>query len=180
MMTTFPLLGSLPPSRQQAFLDSLRQTVHADGERLFEEGDPGTEMLLIIAGQVRLSRRTEAGDTLKLATLGSGEVVGEMAVLSPAPRSAAATAVGEVRLAHLSRDVLLERLIVADPAAGALLRSSARLVSERLRHTRAKAMLVRDALAGATPEEVDDRLAIILGAERGDLTDRLQSWLRTG
>ncbi len=177
MDTTFPLLGSLPPVRQQAFLDSLVQTDHADGEELFAAGDPGHEMLLIVAGQVRLSRLTEGGDRLKLATLGPGEVVGEMAVLSPAPRSAAATAVGATRLAHLSRDGMLERLILEDPAAGALLRSCARLVSERLRHTRAKAALVRDALAGAAPGEVDERLATILGAERGSLTGRLQSWL---
>jgi len=177
MTTTFPLLGSLPPVRQQAFLDSLVQTEHADGEVLFSEGDPGHELLLIVSGNVRLSRRTEAGDTLKLAILGPGEVVGEMAVLSPAPRSAAAVATGDLRLAHLSRDGLLERLILEDAAAGALLRSCARLVSERLRHTRAKAALVRDALAGAAPGEVDHRLATILGAEQGSLASRLQSWL---
>lgn len=178
MTTTFPLLGSLPPVRQQGFLDSLVQTDHADGAVLFREGDPGHELLLIVAGHVRLSRRTEAGDALQLATLGPGEVVGEMAVLSPAPRSAGAVAVGRVKLAHLSRDALLQRLIVEDPAAGALLRSCARLVSERLRHTRAKATLVRDALDGAAPDEVDDRLATILGAQQGSLTDRLQSWLQ--
>lgn len=177
MTTTFPLLGSLPPVRQQAFLDSLVQTEHADGEVLFSEGDPGHELLLIVSGHVRLSRRTEGGDTLKLATLGPGEVVGEMAVLSPAARSAAAVADGPVKLAHLSRDNLLERLIMEEPAACALLRSCARLVSERLRHTRAKAELVRDALAGAAPGEVDDRLATILGAEQGSLSGRLHSWL---
>ncbi len=179
MTATFPLLGSLPPLKQRVFLNSLVQTHHQDGEVLFSEGDPGLEMLLIVEGQIRLSRKTEAGDQLRLATLGPGEVVGEMAVLSPAPRSALAIADGPIKLAHLSRDVLLERLILGDPAAGALLRSCTRLVSERLRHTRAKAELVRDALAGASPDEVDDRLATILGAERGSLAGRLQSWLES-
>ena len=179
METTFPLLGSLPPARQHAFLASLTQTEHPDGEVLFREGDPGDELLLIVEGRVRLSRLTMAGDELRLAELGPGEVVGEMAVLSPAPRSAAATAVGKTRLVHLSRDVLLERLILEDPASAALLRSATRLVSERLRHTQAKAALVRDALRGAEPEEVDRRPANILGAEGGKLTDRLKSWLET-
>ncbi len=178
MATTFPLLGSLPPARQQAFLDSLEQTSHATGDRLFGEGDPGHEMLLIMAGQVQLRRRTDTGEALKLAILGPGEVVGEMAVLSPAPRSAEAIAITPVRLAHLSREELLERLLRQDPAVGALLRSCARLVSERLRHTRAKAAVVREALAGAeNPAEVDDRLANILRTEGGSLTERLQSWL---
>lgn len=174
---TFALLGATPEAEQAEFLAGLVQTSHEHGEVLFREGDPGDHLLLILEGRVRLSRLTAAADELKLASLGAGEVVGEMAVLSPAPRSAAATAEGPTRVARLSRDALLERLVLEDPVAGTLLRNCTRLVAERLRRTRGKVALVRDALRGAEPGSVDARLAALVGEEAGPLATRMKSWL---
>ena len=64
------------------------------GEKLFEEGEPGTSMYVVQAGRIRLVRRV--GQTeVAIAVLGQGEVFGEMAVLEGLPRTAAAIAVEE-------------------------------------------------------------------------------------
>lgn len=62
------------------------------GEVLFREGDVGSEMFVIQAGRVRVTKRI-AGGELTIAMLGRGEFLGEMAILNNKPRSATATVV---------------------------------------------------------------------------------------
>jgi CRP-like cAMP-binding protein len=57
------------------------------GESLFEEGQAGTEMFVVRTGRFELSA---GGRTLE--TIGPGGMIGEMALIDPAPRSATATA----------------------------------------------------------------------------------------
>lgn len=72
----------------------------AAGEALFEEGERGDCLQLVRSGSVTVSRRL-AGRDVVLAYLPAGEYVGEMALMSDAPRSAtvrAATATETIRL----------------------------------------------------------------------------------
>lgn len=62
----------------------------APGAVLFREGELGSEMYVIQAGHVRISKRVANGDKV-LATLGPGEFLGEMAILNSKPRTATAT-----------------------------------------------------------------------------------------
>ncbi len=59
----------------------------AAGEVVFAEGDPATEMFVVREGTVELRK----GATV-LETLGPGAILGEMAIIDPAPRSATAVA----------------------------------------------------------------------------------------
>lgn len=58
------------------------------GKVLIEEGERGREFFVIVSGEVEVRRKGR-----KLATLGPGSFVGEMALLSKAPRNATVTAV---------------------------------------------------------------------------------------
>jgi DNA-binding CsgD family transcriptional regulator/signal-transduction protein with cAMP-binding, CBS, and nucleotidyltransferase domain len=60
-------------------------------EVIFEEGSTGVEMYIVYSGKVRLSTK-EPGREITLATIGSGEFFGEMAVIDSAFRTATATA----------------------------------------------------------------------------------------
>ncbi len=81
----------------------------ADGEILFKEGDQGQEMYLIRSGKVEISSAS-GGVKKVLATLGEGSFLGEMAIVDDAPRSATATAVGEVSLLILDRAAFKQQL----------------------------------------------------------------------
>lgn len=50
-------------------------------------------LFAVIRGQVRITRLSEYGVEQELATLGRGEILGEMGLLDDHPRSATATAI---------------------------------------------------------------------------------------
>ena len=57
------------------------------GKVLIQEGERGREFFVIVSGEVEVRRKGR-----KIATLGPGEFVGEMALLSKAPRNSTVTA----------------------------------------------------------------------------------------
>ena len=64
---------------------------------LFEEGQPGDEMYIIVSGEIELRR--QVGDVERvLAVLPAGEFFGEMAILNGRPRSATAVARSHTRV----------------------------------------------------------------------------------
>jgi CRP/FNR family cyclic AMP-dependent transcriptional regulator len=100
-----------------------------DGERLLprgttivSKGDPGTSMMAVLVGRVRVSNVSTDGREVTLNVIGPGEVLGEIALLDGKPRSAAATAIEDTTALVverrqflpflLSHETLVERLLV--------------------------------------------------------------------
>lgn len=80
-------------------------------EILFEEGDQGTDVYVVLGGRLRAFRRTSKGTEI-LNEIGRGETVGELAFLLNAPRSASVMAIRETRIARFDRadfELLLSR-----------------------------------------------------------------------
>jgi CRP-like cAMP-binding protein len=61
----------------------------AAGTVLFEEGQPGADMYVVLAGQVEIRRKVGESEHV-LAVLMPGDFFGEMAILNQRPRSATA------------------------------------------------------------------------------------------
>jgi CRP/FNR family transcriptional regulator, cyclic AMP receptor protein len=69
----------------------------AAGTVLFEEGQPGDNMYIVLTGEVEIRR--QVGDSERvLAVLPAGEFFGEMAILNARPRSATAVVRSDARL----------------------------------------------------------------------------------
>jgi CRP-like cAMP-binding protein len=120
-------LRSIPPEHVQMLVDYVRPAAFAPGERVFGEGDRGDRMYFIEQGEVALSR---GGAEFK--TLGAGDVLGEIALLTGAPRTAQAVArTHAVALALLKED--FDRVRRASPELEAAI---ARLASQRLEENR--------------------------------------------
>jgi CRP-like cAMP-binding protein len=73
------------------------------GQYLFKQGDPASEMYVVRTGSVTLEA---AGRTLE--TVGPGGVIGEMALIDPAPRSATAVAGDGCTVTVVNEYTLLE------------------------------------------------------------------------
>jgi sigma-B regulation protein RsbU (phosphoserine phosphatase) len=72
---------------------------YAAGEVIFEAGDRGGEMFLVLSGEVLITLQGAEIDRLK-----QGDILGEMALVEEAARSASATAAVESRLLCVDRD----------------------------------------------------------------------------
>jgi len=83
------------------------------GETLFQRGDPGLSMMVILSGEVQIALPSEAGATQILNMLRQGDVFGEIALFDGKPRSADAIAVTNGRLLVIERAATL-RLMEQD------------------------------------------------------------------
>lgn len=75
------------------------ERTYAAGERVMTEGEPGDALLVVADGALQVS----AGDTT-LGRRGRGSVIGELALLDPAPRSASVTAIEDSLVLVISKD----------------------------------------------------------------------------
>ena len=85
----------------------LEEEEYQDGDVILREGTSLDWIYVILEGQVRIQKRTPKGP-VAIATIGEGQMVGEMAFLErgKVPRAASAVASGYVRLGVLDRDRL--------------------------------------------------------------------------
>lgn len=79
------------------------------GTVLFSEGEPGDKAYLIVSGTVDIFRTRHDGEQL-LASVGRGELIGEMSLIDSQPRMASARANTDAELIVISQDDLSERL----------------------------------------------------------------------
>jgi len=93
--------------------DSELGKVYAEGELIFKEGDEGDRMYVIQSGRVQITKKTSSGD-ITIATLGSGEIFGEMALFDRLPRSATAAAFDKARILSIDK-IKLFQTIDRDP-----------------------------------------------------------------
>jgi CRP/FNR family cyclic AMP-dependent transcriptional regulator len=75
--------------RERELIDSksVRRT-YQRGAKLFLQGDSAGEVLIIQRGQIKITVASHDGREVLLEVRGSGEVVGEMALIDNSPRSA--------------------------------------------------------------------------------------------
>ena len=85
-----------------------RKTIKA-GDLVFEEGEKGDFAYLIVSGQVEIFRKSGNNERV-LATLGRGEIIGEMALIDDHPRVASARALEDSEFSLISEKSLQQRL----------------------------------------------------------------------
>lgn len=118
------------------------------GDVIFSEGEPGDSLYIVLSGKVKIGRRAVDGRQNLIAIMGPSDMVGELSLFDPGPRTATATAVTDSRLARLRKQSLRPWLTNRPEIAEQLLRVLAR----RLRRT-------NDALADLIFTDVPGRVA---------------------
>lgn len=125
-----PFLTGLDPISSRAIQERMASVAVAGGTTLFEEGEEGDSLYILVAGAIGISARDPStGVVQRIARLRPPETFGEMALLTSAPRSATAIALRDTHLLRLSRPAFEE---VIDLYPRTLL-YFARLLAERLR-----------------------------------------------
>lgn len=145
-----------------ALLGSLSPVVFRAGKKLFTQGDPGERAYVLYDGFARVNCCDTGGRERLIAIAGPGDVVGELAVFDPGPRTSTVTALSDVGAGWLDRTIL-RRCAAQRPAMlQELLRLLARQVKHRHDHWAAA--------LGADPPRLA-RVLIHLGARVGTEKD---------
>jgi uncharacterized protein len=76
------------------------------GEVILRQGDAGNSMLLLLKGELTVLIENSQGENAKITTVSSGEIIGEMSLLSGDPRSASVQAVSDAQLLKIDAHVL--------------------------------------------------------------------------
>lgn len=105
-----------------------------DGAYIFQEGDEGDEMYVVLEGRARISKYIPGGGEEALAILDRGDFFGEMSLIDGEPRSADARAHGgPLTVLALDQPTVQEVLSMDSQASLEFLQLLCRLISHRLR-----------------------------------------------
>lgn len=125
---------------------------------LIRQGDPGESMFIILEGAARVSVLGQGGDSREVAVLAAGDVIGEMSLMTGAPRNATVSALTRMRVLEITKEPV-----------EALLRKSPELL-QRFSHVLAKRAQERDQIAQRT---------IQVATVENDLIARMKSFFRS-
>ncbi|PRP94784.1 cytochrome P450 [Enhygromyxa salina] len=98
-------------------IDGAPEVTLADDELLFAQGDQPDCLYFILDGKLRVSTDRGDGEVVELATLGPGEVVGEIGILHGLPRVATVRAEGPVTLLSVDEETFARAVVESDITA---------------------------------------------------------------
>jgi hypothetical protein len=131
-LKSLPLFERLTARQLMNLANEVREEQHAAGTLVFQEGEPGGCLYLIVEGQVRVTR----GETL-LREQGPNSFFGEIAVLEGESRTATITTTTPVRFLRLDRDDLLRLMEELPAIAIGICQTLSRRISELTRRVEA-------------------------------------------
>jgi CRP-like cAMP-binding protein len=128
-LSSAPLFKDIPEEARRAILASAKQVSLRKGQLLFERGDPGGTMFVVVDGMIEISLSTVEGRKISLNLMGAGSCFGEVSAMDGGDRSADATAAAPTSLLSISRNALYSCAREYPDVALAL----AHMLSERVR-----------------------------------------------
>ena len=126
------------------------------GDVVFMEGEAGDAAFLVESGSLEVAVAQEGG-SVRLAVIGPGEIVGEMAIIDKQPRTATVTALEDSRLLAITRDHIARRVAEADPVLSLCLSVVMERFRSTLSHLRGESIdtLSHNAISGEAPTTKD-------------------------
>jgi CRP-like cAMP-binding protein len=98
-----PFFADIEPSKLKLLAFMSERVGFDDGKIVCRQGDPGDAAYLIIDGQADIVLEGASGP-LTVATLGANEIVGEMSILTGAPRNATVRAKGRLIALRIAKE----------------------------------------------------------------------------
>lgn len=134
-------------------MDTVRE--FTSGKAVIEEGSHGTSAYIILSGTAEVFKKSGKGE-IPLATLGVGQVFGEMGLIEDRPRSASVRAGSDLKVRVINREHFNDLL----PTKPAVLIPILKSLFERLRQ--ASDMLADRGLQEEAGDEVSPALEVVL------------------
>lgn len=110
------LLEYVPPVEIDRLAAVAETICYQTDQIVFRKGDPGTAVMYVLSGRVRISARSAEGREVVFGVMEPGEILGEIATIDGGERSADAVAVEPAELLLIDRNAFL-RLLERNPQA---------------------------------------------------------------
>ncbi|WP_135465960.1 Crp/Fnr family transcriptional regulator [Crenalkalicoccus roseus] len=199
-LAALPFFEGAEPGLLARFERQAAWRSYGPGDVVVDFDDPSTEVHLIASGAVRVLVRSPAGRELILNDLVAGDLIGELAAIDGAPRSANVTALVRSRLCALPAAAFLEILCASPPVCLRLLRRLAaklrlqtaraleretlsvrlRLCAELLRLSRGRAAGQGEGERVVSPPPPQHEIAARIGARREAVSREMAELERQG
>ena len=106
ILAAVPLFSLMDEDERTALAERMEEREFSKGETLFSHGDAGDSLMVIRRGRVQVYVENTEGVKIILGEIEPGEIVGEVSLFDPGPRSATAVAVEDTELFVLEHDDL--------------------------------------------------------------------------
>ncbi len=127
-LVQIPIFGGLTVAEAAEFFEAAQETSIAKGANLFREGDDGDALLVILEGEVVVTRKG-----VELARLSRHNVLGEMSLMGEGEvRSATATALTDIKVLNVPSKRVQKMLKADHVAALKVVVNLAQVMSKRL------------------------------------------------
>jgi len=117
LLSAAPVFSLLDAEEKQTLAGLLESEFYRQGQRIFEIGESGDAMYIVVSGHVHVFAEDVTGEKIIVGECDPGEVFGELSLLDGGPRHTTAVAEEASELLRLDRDNLHE-LFVSHPHAG--------------------------------------------------------------
>ena len=101
-----PIFSMVMTDDLRVVAQAMEKQQYFAGDRIFEIGDQGDHLYIIVSGKVGISLEAKPSDTSYVAVLSSGDCFGEMNLLDDLPRSATAEVIEDTTLLSLEKTCL--------------------------------------------------------------------------
>jgi len=190
------LFGQLGPAVIEHLGSYMKRRNLPSGTMIFAKGDPGTGLICVLAGTVKISMLSTNGREIVFSIMQKGDIFGEIALLDGHPRTADATAITDCELMVIERRDFIPFLRNQPDLAIQIIKT----LCSRLRRTTEQVQDLaflnsRTRLAKTLLQLIDDgappgpapKLAItqheisqIVGRSRESTNKQLRSWAKEG
>lgn len=117
LLTQVPLFAQLRTDQLNRLAPLLEPVVWPKGSRVFDMGEPGSELYVITAGRIGISIDPDPARQVFIHTLQAGDSLGEMSLIDNEPRSATAHALEDTEALALEKEKL-HGLLMTYPELG--------------------------------------------------------------
>jgi len=100
------LFGALSDEVLEHLASVLQRRLVAPGTTIFQEGDPGHDMFVVLDGEIEVLKKSRRGRQQRVAILGPSDMLGEMSIIDVQPRSATVRALAPTRLLRIAAEDL--------------------------------------------------------------------------
>ncbi|TVQ29710.1 MAG: Crp/Fnr family transcriptional regulator [Geminicoccaceae bacterium] len=102
-LKTIPLFAKVDAAKLKLLAFTSERLSYAEGDALFEAGDPADAAYIVMQGEADVLVRTPEGP-VKVASVGQNDIVGEIGILCDVPRTATVRAASDLVTLRISKD----------------------------------------------------------------------------